>query len=970
MVVETKAFSDRKQEQDWTSSHVKMVYDKMYNIRSDKQIIRTGFFDKNSMPEQAWRLLEDGNLNGPVYFRVPGTIIEVTTHTTMVKKTGPVEGKSRVSGEVSRQVETVFPEAVLVHLQPSKVKMSCGSMSDIVTNDGSGVGDEGRLTAIGSIFGCGAQELEYTNRGGMLSLRMRGMDMRHMALKAYFLLMQTILHQSCGGYKRRGRYLEQEIKHAENIDVLRMFETSDVVVDCSQLSNAQAALLRVLCDRWPIAQCYSDEGTDMYSRIVLKAESYRLYTTKRQTMMVKTDGDFGNSDLLFALIVQLFDHFNCLPQLLEVFKNARGLALTMCKAAVSAAEKVVRAVVNYPLSRAYNGASLGKGSQLRLTETAHFQGTSANLMVDILMGMQAANRLHCIGERLGLFNDKLYSSKNERMQGVLRDHGYAYNGAINNLYTDVMPWSDMLSSVGEAMLNWLYNYALDVRAYIAGAEMVIDSTLIPLLYYDTKHIGLSSWDILRQTREFGAQTTINMATKVTHLAYVRENYQWLKAVGFDNSGISACGMSWIGTNHVPTLNPKLNTATQDLMGTYSLSRVVVAVDNAKEDVAYRNRAMEHLFRPVELIAVQPNCDVPEQRPIGTSVVRTYQSSSGKTRRGAPLDTDDDTASSELNVIHVAKSKLKSQITGTPESRDGDKEDSSATRQEAAKKDLLILPGQTEKTARANTKRQVDAIHRLLERDGDIKQILEGDPEVGGVTLDKKAFNTQVKEALEDIDIVANLQNVTISPVNTFGSGFESAQIPIVKWYDVAGDGSCGLYAITEALNQAGLEINEEIVRKEVGMPNLPTRYQWTDDMLGYVAHAHGVNLMIETHTDPDGTPGYQIYRGNPKDPMVHIRFDGARTGACGHYQYGVDTGESVPIERVNVAKANEIDLRTARAAMLLQQSRSSRVPLTKVIEGSGLSKGQHDTLKVAHKCVESLLDTTKTKLAIKKATSK
>lgn len=63
--------------------------------------------------------------------------------------------------------------------------------------------------------------------------------------------------------------------------------------------------------------------------------------------------------------------------------------------------------MKYPRARGSNLVGIEGAGQAQLVETSQFQALSAHLVLDLTMGIQAQNRLHCIGEKLGLHNENI-----------------------------------------------------------------------------------------------------------------------------------------------------------------------------------------------------------------------------------------------------------------------------------------------------------------------------------------------------------------------------------------------------------------------------------------------------------------------------------------------------------------------------------------------------------------------------------
>lgn len=638
---EMRTFQNRKATQNWTDNHMHRLQKDSEHEGPAPRILRSAeYMDEKSLGPRCWRMIRDNILNTPPFFKVNGEHLSYNLTTYIRNTSNSGRGKKTCKGELERRFKIMVPKEHCYSLTPSREMFGLNTTSDLIPHAKTGQGDLGYvLKAVGDMLGSSLNDLTPTARKGAISLVTRGIDVRHMALKAYLMLQQSILHTTMRDSDSHGINMDYIIRHANTSDMLERCTTHQLVVDCGGFSNEQAKLLYCLTQRWPLARSSIKGRVDIFSAVTLEEENAYLYTSNHADIHVIGAPDFQHPDYLLNIIVQVFSSLDAIDQLMMTFSECRGLAGMLAYIAEDTGEDELILALNYPISRGCNKFGGIRERVVDFNQVSHIQPSPCNLVLDLLSAEQGKNRLHCLGERLGLYNRNIFNNlDSERVSGVLRDHGYIGYGNNDAIMQDLVPWLKVLASGGGHLSAWLIAHATNVREYRYDetGQVPPPRLSLPLLWYDHETIGLSSHVEINSDKLVDGFDLLNPYQKYSKTTRIRKVINWLQAIGLGEDGFSINGLSWIGSEYTPAISDLIRDKCSDMEGNYKMFSVRITIVGAVVCQDPRGRR-NHFFRNRELAGPEART-TPESGEYEESH-RYYGCSSGWYERAVSPKTD-------------------------------------------------------------------------------------------------------------------------------------------------------------------------------------------------------------------------------------------------------------------------------------------------------------------------------------------
>lgn len=597
-------FEDSKESKNVAESHRRILAARLGSGGATRVILNDDYIDQSCMPAECWRMVMDGCLDLPLHFHVNKEYFDVEVGVQIHRTSNHPLGKSNAYSSTSFPLPLSVPSGN-VSLSANWNKCRNGVQYDIVTSDGTSMADDGsKVEAISSMLGCDLLSLEYSKRCGLMTKLARGLDVRHMALKAYFLLLQTSADQTFLDVDFSTSRRNAAVKSATAQQVLKAAIDHELIIDCTNMPDDQVKVLCLLVGDWPCCEYVDSTLRDVYSLCLMKAEDAFLYTTNGVKLRVVVDAEFPNAGRLLETTIQLFESLGAIDQLMEVFKDSKGLASFLGYAVSKAGMEDLELVLAYPLSHGASRLSKTKSGVCHLVQISQFISSSAHLLLDMAMGLQAFNRLHGLVERMGLASTDFFGTMGDmRIEGLLVDHGYSLEGHKNTFFKDAAPWIKCISSSADLAKRWLIAHARSMRKYLTEntPPSPYVSPVTPLLIHDPKPIALTSGELVKKEKHIDPKYMTSAYVELEQLESARSGLLWLEALGFGESSFSVAGLSRIGETELPAIDSMLRKSVQSLEGAYVPVKCTLSVTGHICGRSDRSATTGHFFKAYKLV---------------------------------------------------------------------------------------------------------------------------------------------------------------------------------------------------------------------------------------------------------------------------------------------------------------------------------------------------------------------------------
>ncbi|KAF6203214.1 hypothetical protein GE061_003632 [Apolygus lucorum] len=572
--------SDSKESKNVADSQRRILSARLGGGSSTHVVLDDKYIDQSCMPAECWRMLMEGCLDLPLHFHVPGDYFQVEAGVQIQRTSNNPQGKSNAYSTTSFPLSLLVPDGN-VSLCANWNKCRTSPQYDVVLSNGEAMMDSGsKVEAVSSMLGCDLRSFEYGKRYGLMTKF--GLDVRHMALKAYLLLLQTCADQTFSDAEFFTSRTSVVVKNASAQQILKAAIDYELLVDCTSMPDDQVKVLCLLVGNWPCCEYVTEDSRDIYSVCLMRAEDAFLYTTNGVELKVVVDAEFLSAGRLLESTLQLFESLGAIDQLMEVFRDSKGLASFLGYAVSQPGVGNLNLVLAYPLSHGASKLAKAKKGVCHLVQIAQFISSSAHLLLDMAMGAQAFNRVHGLVERMGLASTDFFGSMEEkRVEGLLVDHSYGFEGHKNTFLKDAAPWIKCVASSGDLAKKWLLAHAKSMREYLVdnSRPSIFRSPITPLLIHDLKPIPLTSGELVKKERYIDPKGMTSGYIELEQLESARSGLLWLEALGFGESTFSVAGLSRSGETELPAIDSVLKKNVQALEGVYTPVKCTLAVRN-------------------------------------------------------------------------------------------------------------------------------------------------------------------------------------------------------------------------------------------------------------------------------------------------------------------------------------------------------------------------------------------------------
>lgn len=623
---------DRRGQVDNSREHMYDLQASISGIKNGYEVIDPEICDQLCLEEYSSTILKSNLLQIPLNMDIKGSEFSLEMQGLIVRIQGEENSRKTVMSTVNRKYGMFTDEGNWTSIYNSGNAVGSDITGDLIVNDLHGVGWRySEAGCMANMHGSNISQFDFDNIHGILSIKAKQADYRMIAVKGFLLLQQLITCYTFTDSEVHAQEFHMNVNYSPQEEVQDRSIDHDLVLDMSLFQEDECELLFYLTRKWPFQKCKLHGQKDIYSSVLVEEDDVIFYTSHDETIRIGNGrGIVMPPDDYFHRLVNLFTALDAVDQLFNVIKEMRGVIpfLNLCHA-----KEKESITLRYPKSCGINSFSgiAPRNNVPKYTRVSQLLSSSAHLLLDMLMGVQGINNIHCIGEQMGIYNKRMFNENpitenNTRITSLMRDHSFTLDGPTNKLQSLVLPWAKGLLSIGTILRDSLYVYQGLVRANNLRNRKDHNNTCLILTRLNPNPIPLSTSESINEPQEF------RMESKGTHLSGFRDIglvckvVNWCSAVGLDQTGVSFGGLSWICEDSYPQIDNVMRQRISPMEGLYSLRNVSTTVQYM---VARRGATSGHvssLFREVTHGEAHCVADKSSDDMKRDSVQRIYSSS--------------------------------------------------------------------------------------------------------------------------------------------------------------------------------------------------------------------------------------------------------------------------------------------------------------------------------------------------------